>query len=760
LLRTAIPLFRFVALVGEGSNCCPSDERSSQSDTHSSEDSHIASGFVDAMGCGSSSGIKEEPLDAAQAVQPGAGGNKGNDGSGGKTLPALSAASNTAGAATVDPAAVGALLAAHRWAEAELAPEPASVAAAAALELNGGGDSGGAGNVDAIAGSYVVADDLGLVVAHLSSSDACTLFSESKAGALEITPQSLAELLLLAGGTDELLRSLKRLDAQGVKCASMAELGPVLMHLQGEEAAALASAAGESLPADVVAALLAAREVLANPACELYPYALVPRITAAPAVGAAGEHDEELELDFSHVNQLMVQTRTRLTFLAPRFLVQLVHACGRGGPLGRLVVLDVLNGLALQERSFEAPSALLRAALLHRAAALEAQRALQTKMAAADPSAKVVPEALQQQVAPMVSSLAAVEPSCVSLQPLLAPLIPTLSNLTPTLRHLQAYLARFLPLLQESAAAATAAGTAPGDDAATAQIVSAYLIPFLKLTQPWIIQLRPYLAGLQPFFEALQPNLVLTHAAFGTLQPFLASLAPHLGVNAGGAGAADSAADDSVAAVSVDKVSPFLLSTPSFVTALERVVTVLAVLHPLLRQLHPLCEGLLSFCAELGVFLAQLQSLLDLLAQYQTLPLEPDTATKEDEGEDEQELSSIARPWFPDEEGDQAADATATAQLSAPQFLAKHGRFLGKLSPYVTQLRPFAADIDAFVQKFAPFLAQLAPFYKEQLKHVVKPMLLLLLPTNASSGAGAAASSSTAAAPEIDEATLQRLLSS
>jgi hypothetical protein len=632
------------------------------------------------------------------------------------------------------------------------------VAAASSLELNGGGDSpSGAGNVDAIAGSYVVADDLGIVVAHLSSSDACTLFSESKAGALEITPQSLAELLLLAGGTDELLRSLKRLDAQGIKCASMAELGPALAHLQCEDAAALASAAGEALPADVVTALLAAREVLANPACELYPYALVPRITATPAVGAAGEHDEELELDFSHVNQLMVQTRTRLTFLAPRFLVQLVHACGRGGPSGRLVVLDVLNGLALQERSFEAPSALLRAALLHRAAALEAQGALQTKMAAADASAKVVPEALQQQVGPMVSSLAAVEPSCV-LQPLLAPLIPTLSNLTPTLRHLQAYLARFLPLLQESAAAAMAAGTAPGDDAATAQIVSAYLIPFLKLTQPWIIQLRPYLAGLQPFFEALQPNLVLTHAAFGTLQPFLASLAPHLGVSAGSAGAADSAADDSVAAVSVDKVSPFLLSTPSFVTALERVVTVLAVLHPLLRQLHPLCEGLLSFCAELGVFLAQLQSLLDLLAQYQTLPLEPDTAPKEDEGEDDQELSSIARPWFPDEEGEQAADATATAQLSAPQFLAKHGRFLGKLSPYVTQLRPFAADIDAFVQKFAPFLAQLAPFYKEQLKHVVKPMLLLLLPTSAS--AGASASSGTAAAPEIDEATLQRLLSS
>jgi len=557
-----------------------------------------------------------------------------------------------------------------------------------------------------------------------------------------------------------------------------------------------------ALPADVATAVIAAREFLSRPSCELYPYAIVPRMPAPAAASADDaaasiDHHEDLELDFGQLNQLLVQTRTRGNFLAPTFLVQLVHASGRG-PRGQPVVLDVLNGLALQERSFEMPSALLRAALGLRGAALAAQQTLRSKAVASDSaapgavdplSASTVPEPLAQQVPALVSSLSAVEPSCVSLAPLLAPLIPTLSALTPPLRHLQAYLSRFLPLLQESVGAARGAGLSPEADAPSAQILRAYLLPFFRQTQPWIVQLRPYLAGLQPFFDALQPNLVLTHAAFAQLQPFLAQLAPYVGVEADEKKDASSSSPPPL--VQSVQAAPFLLvGSPAFTSALELVLRVLALLHPLLRQLHPLTQGLLDFCAELGVFLAQLQQLLELLAAYQTLPLEPEPApaAAASEEDDEQELSSIARPWFPAESDPtdvaEAGAPNGDAQLSAPQFLARHGRFLGRLVPYVTQLRPFAGEVHAFVQKFSPFLAQLAPFYATHLKRVVTPAMIVALPTRfsaspasqetqpaaeaevveasapASAAAGAAPPTAAAAEPEMDEATLQRLLSS
>lgn len=312
------------------------------------------------------------------------------------------------------------------------------------------------------------------------------------------------------------------------------------------------------------------------------------------------------------------------------------------------------------------------------------------------------------------------------------PLAPSLSALTPTMRHLQAYLSRFLPLLQASSAAAREGQVAPEDDEATAQILRAYLVPFLQLMQPWLLGVRPYLAGLQPFFTELQPFLAGTHAAFTGLLPFLQGVAPFVTGDAGTAPAA------------------FLLDG-GLRGALVESTTVLVALHPLLREVHPLCQGLLQFIRELSAFLGELQALLDVLATYQTLPLE----VEEEPVQRQDSLSSIAVPWFAAGAGAGEGDAA----LSAPRFLSKYGRFLGKLSPYVLQLRPFATEMKAFVENYAPFAGQLAPFYRENLRDCVAPMLLLLVPvdTEANDNASDAAA---AAQAEIDEATLQRVLSS
>jgi hypothetical protein len=377
----------------------------------------------------------------------------------------------------------------------------------------------------------------------------------------------------------------------------------------------------------------------------------------------------------------------------------------------------------------------LRGVLTHRAQAIEAQAALRAKAAAQSASGSVVPVpvALSSQIAPLHAALSPVGPCCARLEPLMDPLAPSLSALTPTMRHLQAYLSRFLPLLQASSAAAREGHVAPEDDEATAQILRAYLVPFLQLMQPWLLGVRPYLAGLQPFFTELQPFLAGTHAAFTGLLPFLQGVAPFVTGDAGTAPAA------------------FLLDA-GLHAALRESTRLLVALHPLLREVHPLCQGLLQFIRELSAFLGELQGLLDVLATYQTLPLEE---PEEEAVEREESLSSIAVPWFAAGAGAGEGDAA----LSAPRFLSKYGRFLGKLSPYVLQLRPFATEMKAFVENYAPFAGQLAPFYRENLRDCVAPMLLLLVPveTEASGNTSDAAAATQA---EIDEATLQRVLSS
>lgn len=695
------------------------------------------------MGCAASTATAM-PLDQAQAVQP----NGGTGGGGGglrhsdPTAP-LSASAATGASAShtlqlADHATQQAVVDASRTASSLFTPAPSADAIPAVVS-----SAAAAGGWDAIASDYMNEADVGALAEVLTAAE-CGLFAAGDGGGasdtLEISPQSLAELALQAGGSAEAVRLLRALDARGVRCTSMAEVPAAIAKQQEDEAAAAAAL----LPAEERAALLAARGFLARPTCALYPYAAAAKVASSSSATAdpsslSLDHHEDLELDFNAVNQQLVGARVRARFLAPTFLAQLVHAAG--GAAGDAPLL-VLQHLSLAEHSFELPSELLRGVLVHRAQAIEAQAGLRAKAAAqsASGSAVPVPGALAAQIAPLQAALSPVGPSCARLEPLMDPLIPSLAALTPTMRHLQAYLSRFLPLLQQSHAAAREAQVAPEDDEATAQILRAYLVPFLQLMQPWLLCVRPYLAGLQPFFSELQPFLAQTHAAFTCLQPFVHGLAPFVTGDA----------------------APFLLDAALF-PALGQSAAVLAALHPLLRQLHPLCQGLLSFLSELSSFLAQLQSLLDTLAAYQTLPLE---AEAEPQPPRRDSLSSIAVPWFAAGAGAGAGTGGADGGLSAPRFLSKYGRFVVKLAPYVQQLRPFATDMMAYVENYAPFAGQLAPFYRDNLKDCVTPLLLLLVPvaaepqteTQPDAAAGPAAATSLEA--EIDEATLQRVLSS
>ena len=792
------------------------------------------------MGCGNST-LPKEPLAQAEAINPPAGAapaasasaaaaSHNNGGGGGGEAKTANEGTRPKGAA---PAAAAVPAPAPVPAEASAAPAidalPADVPAtvspsllssvlSASLAARGAFGSEAslpsalvssldAGSLDGIGGEWVSDQDIAAVVEIITgggeeavapSSNVAAdgqavapkslqLFSEATTS-LEVTPQSLAELILLAGSSSEVVRLLRALDARGKRCDSMHDLPSALAQQQRDEVEASCAL----LPPEEKIALLQAHDFLAQSTCDLYPYARIPRVSttgadaADPSQSLSHDHDEELELDFNQLNQQLTHTRVRANFLRPAFLAQLVHAGGRGPkPHQRHVVLLMLQHLALGERSFELPSELLTGVLEHRAQAVEAQRTLRAASVAAGSAgaaadgegagaeATMAPPALVSQLLPLQHSLLGLEPACISLSALMSPLQPTLESLLPTMRHLQAYLSRFLPLLGESSKAARDSGVNPGDDAATAQILRAYLIPFLKLTQPWIIQLRPYLAGLQPLFTELQPFLGATHKAYTDLQSFVHALDPLV------------------------RPAPqaWIVMDAAFAARLASCMRSLTSLHPLLKQLHPFCEGLREFTAELGVFLGQLQSLLDTLQTYQTLPLEEeaDPVAPEDSA-----VSSIAIPWFRD---GAASSRPGSAQekdagLSAPQFLAQYGRFLSKLAPYTSQLRPFASEMQGFVAGYTPFLGQLAPFYSQALKAGVQPLLLYLAPTDnsaaevegeatkgwpelpsqqsavaaatvtATSSSGSSASNAADAATkqqaeaEMDEAALQRLLSS
>lgn len=628
--------------------------------------------------------------------------------------------------APVDPAVIAAVEAADRTGKELFAAPPADADAIAALPIDP--------SYDSPVTNFLGEGDIAAVVSYLADTSECALFAEATA-TLEIAPQSIAELILLAGSPEAVIASCRALDASGSRFPSLLELAPA-MHEQAAKdvARAVSHIDNEALKKSVADC----HAILSKSTCELFPYALVPTVSAAASEAAAGSDGEDSELDFNQVNQQLIGTRMRLLFLAPAFLVQLAHAGGRSSDSATASwnAALILHHLSLSELKFDLPSELLKGVFSYRILAQKKRETL-LKTAAAAPSKEdeVAPEALQVQIAPLQKSLGVLEPSCKVLTPLMEPLIPTLSSLTPTMRHLQIYLSRFLPLLQQSHKDAVAASVQPADDSATGEILQAYLIPFLKLMQPWIIQLRPYLAGLQPFFNEVQPFLGHTHGFFVLLQPFLHSLSPSVAEGA---------------------EKPFVLTDKSFNLFLKQDVSTLILLHPVLKQLHPLMQGLLEFIQELGVFLSQLQELLDLLLIYQTEPLEPE-AEEEEDNDDENEVSSIARPWFKDNEEENAAQGE---KMSAPRFLSKHGKFLGKLSPYTSQLRPFAGQVKEFVEKFVPFVVQLAPFYKDALKALVTPLLFFLVPLAQEDEEAPTQKAKGPTQAELDEIALQKLLSS
>ncbi len=748
------------------------------------------------MGCGASN-AKDEPLSTAVAVQSAHSGaqEKPTESAAPLTLAAAEseqpaipyAVAGARGPAVVSASAQSSVLRAYEAADASFGadPTPASVAS---LQLD-------AAAIDRIDSSFASDSDVGTVVECLGDSEtpagAAGLFSEaSSAASVEVTPAAIAELLLLAGGPEDACRLMVALDKRQVRLQGTVELAGAMASQQADEVAALCGL----LPSNVRQAVLDAYAFLALPSCELYPYATVPRVIPGGSVSASSdsapkEEDETSELDFNFVNQQLAHTRMRLAFLRPEFLVALVVACagcGNGSATLSSKVLELLHHLTLMESLYELPSELLRGALAHRANAIQVQTSLQQRLKAAPDSiaALTVPEALAVQLAPLMAALAPVAPAVRKLAPLMAPLIPTLSSLTPTLRHLQTYLARFLPLLSCSISAAKSSNPplTPEQDQPTLQILRAYLLPFLSLMQPWLVQLRPYFAGLQPFFEALQPALVHTHNVFGKEQTFARTMGKQVDTATATAAAGETA--DSHSDSDATPAAPLFLLDPAFSSSLSSQVSILALLHPLLRQLHPLCQGLLSFCSELAAFLEQLNTLLDTLQMYNTLP--PAEAKRKDGEEEEQQehsQSSLAKPWFrhPSEAAEDDMHVT-----SAPQLLSRHDRFLrSRLRPFVGQLLPFVVSIGGFVAPFAPFAQQLAPFYALQLKENVGKILTAILhkqqqlqrdskddtndndntvvaaateaPTEASAPDTIAAAS---AAPEMDDAALQRLLSS
>ena len=577
-------------------------------------------------------------------------------------------------------------------------------------------------SLDSVCSSFVGELDIGTLIEYFtatSGGNGNQLFSETE-HTLELSQANVAELVLVAGESSEALRLLRAMDTAGEKYDGMLELPAGMQAKQASEAESdlLASA----LPSPAVKAALECRAILAAQTCTLHHHAKLPSVATA-AAGAV--QDEDAELDINLLNGQLLGTRTRLQFLHPNTLVYIV-AAGSGGIEGVAgQAATILRYLALSEQIYDSPSELVKGVNTYRLEAAAKRATLESKSAAGNSTD--VPADLQQQIAPLQNALLVIEPSCTKLETLMEPLNPTLVQLTPTMRHLQAYLSRFLPLLKEARATALKDKIQPEEDATTAQILSAYLIPFIKLMQPWIVQLRPYLSGLQPFFTELQPFLGQTHGAFSLLQPFLVTLQPH-----------------------VSSDSAFLLS-PSFHPFLTHSTHVLSLVHPLLKQLHPLMEGLLEFCREVGRFLVELGELLELLQAYQTLPLELDDESTADasNGDRETSKSSIARPWF----AAGSSRPSSAAQQSAPRFLAKYGKFIGKIVPYVQQLRPFVDDVKSFVEKFVPYVGQLAPFYHTQLKTVVTPLLLCLVPQTERPSA-------LPDSKEMDDAALQRLLSS
>ena len=536
---------------------------------------------------------------------------------------------------------------------------------------------------DTPSSSFLGEIDIGLLIEYFTTGP-CQLFSDATK-MLEISQANLAELCMVTGSSEETLRLLHALDADGCKFEQMNELPAAFAVRLRQE---MISHVGE-LSSTMQTAVLDAYDLLATHTCRLHPYAVIPTIvsnhhTDESDASSGGVKSEDDELDFVAVNTHLTSARMRLCFLQPRALVTLAHACGRDGRGTK----TILQHLSLAEFIYDTPTSLIRACATHRLKATASVTRL-IVAASTDSSASssstppTPPQNLTAQHAPLEKALCNVEPTCIQLVPKLDPLAPTLRELHTTLVHLHRYLSRVLPLLRESEEAAQQQGLAPEQDTTTAEILRAYLIPFLKQLQPWLLQLRPYLSSLQPFFQDLQPFLGATHVAFTLLLPYLHDLFPL-----------------------VLDTSAWLVQSPAFYSFAQLLIRVLVRLHPILGQLHPTMAALKEFMILQGVFLGDLQVLLDILVRYQTLPILPlEDADLTDAHEDEPSRSSIAIPWVRDCASEEEEDARRIEcdGMNAPQLLAKYGRAIPKMKVYVGQLRPFANEVKEFVEKFVPF---------------------------------------------------------
>jgi len=670
--------------------------------------------------------------------------------------------------------------------------------------------------------------DVQLILSYLAVGDDCQLFSECASSAasaasidgsgsvpgsghstLEVTPAKLAQLIFQAGSAESALQLLQQMDERRVKCKDMDEVASSMCEQHRLNLVSMLSQT-TVLPQQLAESIIACYDFLAKPTCTIYPCAAIPHVTSIhvskaaddattvehAAAGGGGngnqeataaeeaEEEEEMELDFIQFNKQLQQTRMRLNFLKPTFLIQLVFAAGGAGgddtssgsesepaatePLPLYSedrALLVLQHLSLMEAQFPTPTALLRGVAAHRSAAHRAQQHLlnasNNPMHSPFPLASIESN-LHEQVEPLRTLIKQTIPAIHTLDPLMQPLIPQLDHqLLPALRHLSLYIGRFLPLLEDSQAIARreGEGLTPEKDEASAQILDAYLIPFFKLLHPFIRELRPYLAGLQLFFEHLQTRFLgLTHQTCVGLQTFLNELRKmnlvdhaeetqgkseyNLAVEAflldqvGRDTSPVGSAHTSTANDSSSSPAPNSNLSSSHRTHLSEMVHLLILLHPQLRQLHPLMQSLLELIDGLDAFLERLAKLLTMLSVYKSEEEETKVKVKEvEEEQDEEEETSLSDPFFDEpsvskkEHGDDAGDTIPKTAVSIVNSRPVR-RFMSKVDPYVIQLQPFMRSMKVFVDQFVPFVGQLAPFYRDSLKAGITPILLYLMPTD------------------------------